>query len=115
MDIVKMTGDALKPIADRGVVVREGWYDEKQKELHVTIWPLTITPDAAADDAPDVLVGQVQITIFSTREQEQLRAEIVELMLAAGALYLGTDQQETRIEAGVYIRPLRFNFIMERE
>lgn len=115
MDLVRLTGDALKPIADRGVVVREGWYDEQQKDLHVTIWPLSETPDAAADDAPDVLVGQVQITIFSTREQETLREEIVDRMLAAGARYMGTDQQETRIEAGVYIRPLRFNFVQERE
>lgn len=44
------------------------------------------------------------MTIFSTEEQEALREEIKQLLIDAGASYKGTDQQQTRIEAGVYIR-----------
>ncbi len=114
MDVILAAQQALKPIIDRGVPVQEGWYDQNQKRLHVSLWPLDESPLAASDDAEEIETAAIQITIFSTTEQEALREEIKQLMVSAGASYRGTDQQQTRIEAGIYIRPLRFEMYDER-
>lgn len=114
MDVITAAYKALEPITERGVKVQEGWYDEHYKRLHVTLWPLAETPEAHSDDELEIETAALQVTIFSTQEQEALREEIKQLLKAAGASYQGTDQQQTRIEAGVYIRPLRFLFYEER-
>lgn len=114
MDVIEAAYNALGPIRERGVRVQEGWYDERYKDLHVTLWPLPETPTASSDDALEIETAELQVTIFSTTEQENLRQEIKQLLTEAGASYQGTDQQQTRIEAGVYIRPMRFMFYEER-
>lgn len=114
MDVIETAYKALEPIRERGIQVQEGWYDEHYKNLHITLWPLTETPEASSDDGLEVETAGLQVTIFSTTEQESLRQEIKQLLAGAGAAYQGTDQQQTRIEAGVYIRPLRFLFYEER-
>ena len=114
MDVITAAYKALEPITERGVKVQEGWYDERYKRLHVTLWPLAETPEAHSDDALEIATAGLQVTIFSTEDQEALREEIKQLLINAGASYQGTDQQQTRIEAGVYIRPLRFLFYEER-
>ena len=57
-------------------------------------------------------MGEKYISPYDTIGK--MREEIKQLLKAAGASYQGTDQQQTRIEAGVYIRPMRFLFYEER-
>lgn len=115
MDVVKFAARALEPISAKGIPVQEGWYDEAARKLHVSLWPLQDAPQCSSDDYTEVERASIQITIFSTEENEDLRAEIVKLMQGAGACYTGTDQRQTRQESGVYIRPLRFDIYQEKE
>ena len=39
MDVITAAYKALEPITEHGVKVQEGWYDERYKRLHVTLWP----------------------------------------------------------------------------
>ena len=66
MDVIETAYKALEPIRERGIQVQEGWYDEHYKNLHITLWPLTETPEASSDDGLEVETAGLQVTIFST-------------------------------------------------
>lgn len=65
-------------------------------------------------------IGQAVVNALgaavSRRKMDDTDRQIIQDAMKenAGASYQGTDQQQTRIEAGVYIRPLRFLFYEER-
>ena len=113
MDIIAKSADALKPISGRGTIVRQGWYDEKCKECHVTLWVIGENNADHSDDDNEAERGIVQVTIFSPQDEIALRDEIVALMKKAGATYLGTDTDETKPQDGIYMKPLRFEFYEE--
>lgn len=113
MDVIAKSAEALKSISDRGTIVRQGWYDEKCKECHVTLWSLGDGDAGHSDDESEIAHGIVQVTIFSPQDEIALRDEIVGLMKKAGAIYLGTDTDETKPQDGIYMKPTRFEFYEE--
>lgn len=70
MDVITAAYKALEPITERGVKVQEGWYDERYKRLHVTLWPLAETPEAHSDDALEIETAGLQVTIFPPRNKK---------------------------------------------
>lgn len=114
MDIISAAEKALKPLIDDGVTVRQGWFDENCKELHVTLWNLSDTVAAISDDTEEVDAGTIQINIWSKNDQVQLKKRIRKLMRAGGFMYLdGHDEAET--DTRIFINALRFMLLQESE
>lgn len=113
MDIIKLAADALEPIAKEGIAVQQGWYDKKIKDTHVTLWNLGIAPEAHSDDVDEVIGGDVQVTIFSIRDEVAMAKRIKKLMVAAGFTWTGGDQDDTQNDGGIMMKPQRFHFDKE--
>ena len=77
MDIIKLSADALAPIAADGITVQQGWYDKNINDTHVTLWNLGIVPETFSDDENDVIGGDVQVTIFSSQDEVALARRII--------------------------------------
>ena len=113
MDIIALAAAALEPIRAEGITVQQGWYDKNINDTHVTLWNLGTTPEAHSDDGDEVIGGDVQITIFSTRDEVALARRIKKLMVAAGFTWTGGDQDDTQSDGGIYVKPQRFHYDKE--
>lgn len=113
MDIIKLSADALAPIAADGITVQQGWYDKNINDTHVTLWNLGTSPEGFSDDGNDVIGGDVQVTIFSSQDEVALARRIKKLMVAAGFTWTGGDQDDTQSDGGIYVKPQRFHYDKE--
>ena len=113
MDVIERAAAALKPIADEGIDVAQGWYDGRRKDCHIKLWKLSAADGEHSDDAPETEHGDVQITIFSTKDEVELQKRVKELMRKAGAYFLGEDQDAMEPQDGIYIKPSRYQFLEE--
>lgn len=113
MDIIELAAEALQPIADEGITVQQGWYDASLHACHVTLWKLDERPEAGSDDDVEIESGNVQVTIFSERDEAELAARIRRLMVAAGFTWTAGDQDDTLNDGGIIMKPQRFNYITE--
>ena len=113
MDIIKLSADALAPIAADGITVQQGWYDKNINDTHVTLWNLGIVPETFSDDENDVIGGDVQVTIFSNQDEVALARRIKKLMVAAGFTWTGGSQDDTQNDGGIFVKPQRFHFDKE--
>lgn len=114
VDIIALASEALKPVSDNGITVRQGWYDEEIQKLHVTLWSLGDYEGAHADDGVDVDVASVQVNIWSGRDQISLKNRIRKLMKEAGFYYIGgNDELET--DTKVFINAMRFMYAQEAD
>ncbi len=114
MDIIEVAAQALKPLSDEGITVRQGWYEEDLKKLHITLWNLSDSVAAHSDDAAEVETGMVQVNIWSGKDQVSLKNRIKKLMRKAGFYYVeGHDEEET--DSRVFINAMRFLLMQEIE
>nr|WP_302593956.1 hypothetical protein [uncultured Acetatifactor sp.] len=114
MDIIALASKALKPVSDDGTTVRQGWYDEDMRKLHVTLWSLGDYDGVHADDAVEVEIASVQVNIWSDKDQVSLKDRIKKLMRKAGFYYMGgNDELET--DTKVFINAMRFMYAQEAE
>lgn len=112
MDIIALASEALKPISDDGITVRQGWYDKEMQKLHVTLWSLGDYDGGHADDDTEVEVASVQVNIWSGKDQTSLKDRIRKLMKRAGFYYMGgNDELET--DTKVFINAMRFMYAQE--
>ena len=112
MDIIALAAEALKPVSDDGISVRQGWYEEDLKKLHVTLWSLSDYDAAHSDDDAEVDAGIVQVNIWSGKDQVSLKNRIKKLMRKAGFRFVeGHDEAET--DTRVFINAMRFLLIQE--
>lgn len=114
VDVIALASEALKPVSDDGITVRQGWYDEEMKKLHVTLWSLGDYDDGHADDDAEVEVASVQVNIWSGKDQISLKKRIKKLMKKAGFYYMGgNDELET--DTKVFINAMRFMYAQETD
>lgn len=114
MDIIEIAAKALKPISDEGIAVRQGWYEEDLKKLHITLWNLSDSVAAHSDDAAEVETGMVQVNIWSKKDQVSMKKRIKKLMRKAGFYYVeGHDEAEA--DTRVFINAMRFLLMQETE
>jgi len=114
VDIITLASEALKPVSDDGITVRQGWYDEEMKKLHVTLWSLGDYDGEHADDDTEVEVASVQVNIWSGKDQISLKKRIKKLMKKAGFYYMGgNDELET--DTKVFINAMRFMYAQEAD
>ena len=114
MDIIEKSAEALKPISDEGITVRQGWYEENLKKLHVTLWNLSEYIAAHSDDDEEIEAGMVQVNIWSGEDQIALKKRIRKLMRRAGFKYVeGHDELET--DTRIFINAMRFLLVQEAE
>ncbi len=113
MDVIKLAAKALTPIAEEGTPVQQGWYDEALHTTHVTLWVLGETPEGHSDDEEEIESANIQVTIFSTRDEVTLAQRIRELMTAAGFTWTAGDQDDTMNDGGIFVKPQRFNYTEE--
>lgn len=113
MDVIARAAAALKPIADTGIDVAQGWYDGRRKDCHIKLWKLSAADGEHSDDNPETEHGDVQITIFSTKDEVELQKRVKQLMRAAGAFFLGEDQDAMEPQDGIYMKPSRYQFLEE--
>lgn len=114
MDIIEKAAEALKPVSDDGIIVRQGWYEENLKRPHVTLWNLSHYIAAHSDDDEEVEAGMVQVNIWSGKDQVSLKNRIKKLMRRAGFKYVeGHDELET--ETRIFINAMRFLYMQEAE
>lgn len=112
MDIIELAAEALKPVSDDGIIVRQGWYEEDLKKLHVTLWNLSDYVAAYSDDDAEVDAGMVQVNIWSSKDQVSLKNRIKKLMRKAGFRYIeGRDEAET--DKRIFINAMRFLMVQE--
>lgn len=113
MDIIKLSADALEPIAKDGITVQQGWYDKNINATHITLWNLGTAPEAHSDDQDDVIGGDVQVTIFSREDEVALAKRIKKLMVDAGFTWTGGDQDDTQNDGAIFVKPQRFHYDKE--
>lgn len=114
MDIIERAAEALKPVSDDGIIVRQGWYEEDLKKLHVTLWNLSDYVAAHSDDDEEIEAGMVQVNIWSAKDQVSLKNRIKKLMRKAGFMYVeGNDEIET--DTRIFINAMRFLYTQEAE
>ena len=113
MDIIKLAADALEPVAKDGVPVQQGWYDKSLHKTHVTLWVLDNMPAGHSDDEDEIETGNIQVTIFSQKDEVTLARRIKKLMVAAGFTWTGGDQDDTQSDSGIVMKPQRFSYEKE--
>lgn len=113
MDIIALAAAALEPIRAEGITVQQGWYDKNINDTHVTLWNLGTSPEAFSDDENDVIGGDVQVTIFSSRDEVALARRIKKLMVAAGFTWTGGDRDDTQNDGDIFMKPQRFHYDKE--
>lgn len=113
MDIIEQAAKALEPLAATGIPVQQGWYDEKLKKTHITLWNLSDSDAAASDDEPDTEDAYLQINIWATYDAVDLKKRVKRLLQQSGFIYEdGQDVQET---PEIYNKAMRFYKIEEAE
>ena len=111
MDIVKKTLDALEVLEAEGITVQQGWYDADIKGLHVTVWNLG---DYGGEHSDDDEIGEVQVCIWSSKDQIRLKKRIRRLMKKAGFAFMGAnDNLET--DTKIFMNAARFMAAEEAE
>nr|DAF92315.1 MAG TPA: Protein of unknown function (DUF806) [Myoviridae sp. ctBvM24] len=100
MDIVGIALEALEPLEDDGIIVKQGWYDGNIRKLHVTVWNLGEYAGEHSDDDVEVEIMAVQVCIWSDKDQIKLKKRIKCLMKRAGFHFMGAEdnlETDTRI------------------
>lgn len=114
MDIIAKAAEALQELTAEGYRVQQGWYDANIRELHITLWDLGTAPAGHSDDAEEVETGNIQINIWSDKDQVELKQRIKKLMCAAGFMFAGSnDDLETNTK--IFANAARFTLTEERE
>lgn len=109
-----MASDALQPIADSGIPVQQGWYDESAGKLHVTLWNLGDYEGGHSDDKEEIEIASIQVNIWSKKDQTALKNRIKKLMKKAGFYYMGgNDELET--DTKIFMNAMRFMAAQETE
>ena len=114
-DIIKDASEALEEISDRGITVRQGWYDKNIKDCHVTLWDLGETEDNHSDDEAEGVTLSVQVTVFSTEDETVLAREIKALMKIHGFDFEGRNGDDSKPDDGIYMKAQRFSKFYEME
>lgn len=115
IDIIKDAAAALKKIEEAGIPVQQGWYDENIKKCHVTLWNIGEVDIDFSDDGAEGEKHQIQITIFSQKDEVKLARQIKALMLNNDFSYDGRNADEAAAENGIYMKAQRFSKIYETE
>ena len=114
MDVIERAAEALKPVSDDGIIVRQGWYEENLKKPHVTLWNLSDYATAHSDDGEEIEAGMIQVNIWSAHDQASLKNRIKKLMRKVGFIYVeGNDEIET--DTRIFINAMRFLYMQEAE
>lgn len=114
MDIIERAAIALQPVSDDGIIVRQGWFEENLKSLHVTLWNLSEYVAAHSDDDEEIEAGMVQVNIWSAKDQVSLKNRIKKLMRKSGFMFTeGNDEIEP--DTRIFINAMRFLYIQEAE
>lgn len=114
MDIIAAAAQALEPISERGITVKQGWYDEDIRDTHITLWNLSDTEEGHCDDdIAEIEEGYIQVNIWGTYDAVDLKRETIKLMKSAGFLY--EDGQDVEEKPGLYNKAMRFYMIEESE
>lgn len=112
MDIIEVIAKALESISQRGICVVHGWYDKNIKDTHVTFCELRDRGNNISDDEEEDIEHTIQVDIWSTKDEWQLKKEIKKLMVDNNFGYIeGQDFFET--ETKIYHKALRFNYLEE--
>ena len=114
MDIIDIAAEALKPLSDDGITVRQGWYDEGLHKIHVTLWNLSGRPNSFSDDDEDVEFGMIQVNIWSKKDQISLKRRIKKLMKSAGFIFV-EENDEAETDTRIFVNAMRFLLIREAE
>lgn len=112
-DVIKDTADTLKRISDRGIDVRQGWYNEDIHATHVTLWDLGESDENFSDDAAEGVRLAVQVTIFSESDEVELAREIKSLMKANDFSFEGRNADDSQPQDGIYMKAQRFSKFYE--
>lgn len=114
-DIIKDASRALEEISNKGIMVMQGWYDQKIKDCHITLWDLGEMEDNHSDDEAEGVTLSLQVTIFSTRDETELSREIKELMKIHEFDYEGRNGDDSKPEDGIYMKAQRFSKFYQME
>lgn len=114
-DIIKDASDTLKPISDRGIDVRQGWYNKNIHDTHVTLWDLGESDENFSDDNAEGVTLSVQVTIFSESDEVELAREIKALMKATDFSFEGRNGDDSQPQDGIYMKAQRFSKFYETE
>ena len=114
-DIIKDASDTLKPIDDRGIDVRQGWYNKNIHDTHITLWDLGESDENFSDDDAEGVMLSVQVTIFSESDEVELAREIKTLMKANDFSFEGRNGDDSQPQDGIYMKAQRFSKFYETE
>lgn len=113
LDVIKLAAAALEPISNRGIKVKQGWYDEELKQTHITLWNVSDTEEGHSDEEAIEEGCILQVNIWADYDALDLKKEVKKLMKAAGFYYLdGNDEQE---KADLFNKAMRFYYTAEME
>lgn len=114
MDIIADAAAALAEISEEGISVAQGWYNESLHETHVTLWKQRGYEAGHADDDCDVEAGEIQVNIWSTQDQQALKARVKRLMKAGGFMFT-EDNDQAEPDTGVFTNAMRFLKVQEND
>lgn len=113
LDVIKLAAVALEPISTRGITVKQGWYDEKLHETHITLWSLDDAEEGHSDDDATEESQMLQVNIWATYDALDLKKEVKTLMKKAGFYYQGGNDVEEKKD--LFNKAMRFYHIAEME
>lgn len=114
MDIVDLAAKALKVVSDEGIIVKQGWYDEKIKDTHITLWALDDNEGGFSEDDAEYEEGFIQINIWGIYDCIDLKKRVKKMLKEAGFMYeSGNDNYED--DTKIYVKQMRFYYISELE
>lgn len=114
-DIIADATAALKPIAEQGIIVMQGWYDKDINDTHVTLWDLGESDENFSDDDAEGVSLSVQVTIFSKRDEVELARRIKTLMKSSGFEFEGRNGDDSQPQDKIYMKAQRFSRFYETE
>ena len=115
MDIIKDVSEALKPISDKGIDVRQGWYQKNINDTHVTLWDLGELDENFSDDEAEGVRLSVQVTIFSRNDEVKQAREIKKLLMENDFSFEGRNGDDADPQDGIYMKAQRFSKYYEME
>lgn len=113
MDIIAEAAKVLTPISDRGITVKQGWYDENMHKTHITLWNLSDSEEGHSDEQAEIDDAYIQVNIWADFDAVQLKKDVKKLLTKAGFCY--QDGQDVQEKPGLYNKAMRFYKMTESE
>lgn len=111
-DVIEVAAAAMQPIVDSGIIVKQGWYDDNINDTHITLWLLNESDIENADDDADTYMATLQVNIWATTDNIDLKKRVKNLLKKAGLQFIESNDNYEN-DAKIFVKQMRFIYCVE--